>query len=281
MTESQPPQQPGYGQQPPGASYGQPQQPAYGQQPPPGQPYGQPQPGYGQNPYAQPAGTGGSVSFDPKKLTMASYVIAGGALVYFLLLFFHWYQVDGFDEIGASGWHSGSATTAFILFLLAGAWALLPAFTDLRLGFPRGFVTVGLTGLGLILTLVAWIDTLEFDFSIWSLLGMLVAVAITAFAVLGLLPELKNRPGLPGGLANAAQWANQQAPAFGNQPQPGQQQYGQPQPPQQYGQPQYGQPQPPQQYGQPQYGQQQPYAPPPPQAPPGPGAQPGQPTGGS
>lgn len=272
MTGSQPPQQPGgYGQPAPGQqpghgqpagspSYGQPQ-PGYGQQPPQ-QPYGQPQPGYAPNPYAQPTGTGGSLSFDPKKLTMASYVVAGGFLVYFLLLFFNWYQFDnGFIDVGASGWNSGAATTAFILFLLAAVWALLPAFTDLKLGFPRGFVTVGLAGLGLLFTLIAWIDTLELDFSFWSLLGLLVAVAITGFAVLGLLPELKNRPGLPGGLASAAQWANQQAPAFGTQPQA----------PQQYGQPQA----PPQAYGQPQ----QPYAPPPGQ--PGqPGPTPGQPTGG-
>jgi hypothetical protein len=273
-----PGQQPGYGQ--PGGSpqFGQPQ-PGYGQQP-----HGYAQPGHGQNPYAQPAGTGGSVSFDPSKLTMASYVVAGGFLVYFVLLFFNWYRYeDAFIDVGASGWNSGAATTAFVLFLLAAVWALLPAVTDLRLGFPRGFVTVGLTGLGLLLTLIAWIDTLELDFSFWSLLGLLVAAAIAGFAVLGLLPELKNRPGLPGGLANAAQWANQQAPAFGQPQAPqqhGQPQYGQPQPPQQYGQQQYGQqpygqpPAPQQQYGQPQ----QPYSHPPAQ--PGQGSTPGQPTGG-
>lgn len=273
MTESHPPQQPSFGQQPTGSpSHGQPQQPAYGQQPPAGQPYGQPQPGYGQNPYAQPAGTGGTVSFDAKKLTMASYVIAGGFLVYFLLLFFNWYQLSdeyggGFYDGGLSGWNSGSATFAFVLFLLAAVWALLPAFADVRLGFPRHYVTAGLAGLGAVLTLVAWIDTFgdPWGFSIWALLGMLVALAIAAFAVLALLPELKNRPGLPGGLAGAAQWANQQAPALGNQPQA---------PQQQYGQQQYGQPQPPQQqYGQPQ----QPYQPP---AQPGQGPTPGQPTGG-
>ena len=263
MTSSQPPQQPGYGQQPAGSSpYGQPQQPGYGQQPPAGQPYGQPQPGYSQpgyspNPYARPAGAGGQVSFDSKKLTMASFVIAGGFLVYFILLFFHWYQVDGFDSFGWSGWHSGSATTAFIFFLLAAGWALLPAVATLNLGFPRGFVTVGLAGIGLLFTLIAWIDTLDFDFSIWSLLGLLVAAAITVFAVLSLLPELKNRPGLPGGLANAAQWANQQAPDFGT---------GQHGAPQRYGQQQYGQPQ-------------QPYSPPPPPAQPGQGPTPPQPGG--
>ncbi len=36
-----------------------------------------------------------------------------------------------------------------MLFLLATVWALLPAFLDLKLGFPRGWVTVGLAGAGL------------------------------------------------------------------------------------------------------------------------------------
>jgi len=289
MTSSQPPQppggygpppggQPGHGQQPgfPPPQPGQPGQPGYGQ--PPVQPYGQqpppppgapgqppygPPPGYGQqtayNPYAQPAGSGSSVGFDPKKLTLAAYVIAGGTVVYFILAFFHWYRVDfgyGFGSVGASGWNSGGVTTAFILFLLASVWVLLPAVTDLRLSFPRGFVTVGLTGLGLVLTLIAWINTLgdPYSFSIWSLLGLLVAVAVTLFAVLSLLSELRDRPALPGGPSGAAQWANQQGP---NQQGPNQQGGNQqaPQFGQQAGAP--GQP-----YGQPGSAPQQQYAPP-------------------
>ncbi|MGY1772270.1 hypothetical protein [Blastococcus sp. SYSU D00813] len=274
MTGSQPPQQPGgYGQPAPGQQpgygqpagspqYGQPQ-PGYGQQPPQ-QPYGQPQPGHGQNPYAQPAGTGGQLTFDVKRLKLADYVVAGGALLYLVFAIIPWYSEDfGFGaSVSVNGFDLGTITTAFILFLLAGVWALVPAVTDLKLPFPRSFVTVGLAALGLLLTLIGWIDSFDLpDFSFFALLTFLTALAITAFAVLGLLPELKNRPGLPGGLANAAQWANQQAPAFGTQPQAPQQQYGQPQAPQQ----QYGQPQ-------------QPYSPPPGQ--PGQGPTPGQPTGG-
>ena len=44
---------------------------------------------------------------------------------------------------------------------------------------------------------------------------MLVATAILLFAVLALLPELRNRPALPGRPGRAAQWANQPAPDFG------------------------------------------------------------------
>jgi hypothetical protein len=252
-----------------------PQPPEYGQQPPAGQPWGQPQPGPAHNPYARPSGTGSQVSFDLKRLKLADYVVAGGALLFLVFAIIPWYSEDfGFGaSISVNGFDLGTITTAFILFLLAGAWALLPAVTEFPLPFPRSLVTVGLAALGLLLTLIGWIDSFDLpDFSFFALLTFLTAVAITAFAVLRLLPELKNRPGLPGGIANAAQWANQQAPQFGQAQ--GQQQYGQPQSPQQ----QYGQPQPPQQhYGQPQ----QPYSPPPaPPAQPGHGTHPGQPTGG-
>jgi hypothetical protein len=247
---------PGYAQQPP-PGYAPP--PGYGQQPPPPPGYGPPQ--QAPHPYGHPQATGSGVSFDAKKLTMASYVIAGLTLLYLILSFFTWFDLSSEDFFGVgfnvSGWvGSGQVKTAFFLFLLATVWALLPAFTDLKLGFPRAWVTVGLAALGFVLTLIAWIDTFKWNFSIWALLGFLTATAILLFSVLTLLPELRNRPALPGGLASAAQWANQQAPEFG--------QPGQPRP--------QHQPTPP-------YGQQQ-YAPPPP--PPSPGGPPayGPPSGG-
>jgi hypothetical protein len=275
MTGSQPPQQPGgygqpgpgqqpgYGQQPAGSpQYGQPQ-PGYGQQPPPQQPYGQPQQGYAPNPYAQPAGAGTSISFDAKRLKIADYVVAGGAVLFLLFALLPWYSEDfGFGQsFSVNGFDLGTITTAFLLFLIAGVWALVPAVTEIKMPFPRSLVTVGLAALGLLLTLIGWIDSFDLPgFSFFALLSFLTAVAITAFAVLGLLPELKNRPGLPGGLADAAQWANQQPPTFGAGQPGAQQHYGQPQAPQQ----QYGQPQ--------QF--------PPPPAQPGPGTHPGHPTGG-
>ena len=251
-------QEPGFGQQPPvqPPAYGQqpPLRPtASSLRPPPG--YGQPaaglrpQPGYGQQPgygsrvtrsrvtgsclrrhirspgsgsrRVRPAptearpGTRRGVVFDAQKLTMASYVIAGGTVLFLILSFFLWFQFFG---VGISGWTAGNVKTAFVLFLLASVWALLPAFTDAKVGFPRGWVTVGLAALGFLLTLFAWFDTFDFDFSVWALLGVLTAAGILLFAVLALLPELKNRPALPGRLAGAAQWANQPAPEFGQQP---------------------------------------------------------------
>ncbi|MGY1602656.1 hypothetical protein [Geodermatophilus sp. SYSU D00815] len=277
MTSSQPPQppggygpppqggQPGYGQQPgfpppaPGQpSYGQPGQPQPGQ-PQPGQPPYGPPPGYppqpgqpGYNPYAQPAGTGG-FSFDAGKLKMADYVIAGGTLLFLVLALFPWWDYGDiyFTDVSFSGFSSGLVSSAFVLFLLAAVWAVLPAFYEVKLGFPRGWITVGLAALATLLVLFAWIDTFEAGFSIFPLLGFLVSLAILLFAFLALLPELKNRPALPGNLAGAAQWANQQAPnlpgQFGGAPQGGApaQQYGQPAPPPSYGQaqqPAYGPP---------------------------------------
>lgn len=228
MTSGQPPQppvggQPPQGQQPPG--YGAPGQPPAGSVPPPP----------GQNPYAQPAGTGGpKASFDPKRLTMATYAIAGLTLLYLVLSFFDWYQVDDDGFFGGafdrSGWWNGDVKLAFFLFLLATVWAALPAFADVKLGFPRSWITVGLAALGLLFTLLAWFDTFDelFAFSFMALLGVITAAAILVFAVLSLLPELRNRSALPGALGGAAQWANQPGP--GQPGQPGQA-YGQAAPP--------------------------------------------------
>jgi hypothetical protein len=204
---------------------------------------------------------------------MGSYLIAGGTLLYLVLSFFPWYRFgDNYFAFSLGGWQSGNVKTAFFLFMLATAWVLLPALTHLELGFPRSWITVALAALGFVLTIFAWVDTFSVDFSVWALLGMLTATAILVFSVLALLPELRNRPALPGGLAGAAQWANQPAPDFGQQ---------QGQPGQQFGQRPYDQParpydQPAQPYGQPArpYGQpQQQYSPPPP-PPPAPGRAP-------
>ncbi|MGY1784083.1 hypothetical protein [Geodermatophilus sp. SYSU D00698] len=260
-------QQPPHGQQPHGApqAYGQP----YGQQPPPGAPSL-----YGQAP--RPAGAG----FDLGRLRTADYVVAAGALVYLVLALLPWatfsssddfgFDVPGFDvpeiSYSFSGFEvSGLVAFSFVLLLLAGVWALLPAFVQLDLGFPRSWITVGLAGLAVLLTLVAWIQTFDAGFSVFALLGFLVTVAVAVFAFLRLLPEMRNRPALPGAFAGAAQWANQQAPDFGTG------QGGAPGPPAapgQYGAPgPYGRPapyggQPAQPWGQPgQPGHGQPYTP--------------------
>lgn len=251
-------QSPPYGQQGQQGGYGQPVgQGQYGQQ------YGQQQPGpsgqqqygqqYGPGPYGQQGPGGGGAGFDLKKLTLADYVVGGSVVLYLLFMVFPWFSEDfGFGaSFSVNGFDSGLLTFAFILLLVAAVWSLLPAFVDLRTPFPRGFVTVGLTGLVFLMTLIEWISTFDAGFSIFALLTFLVSAAALAFAVLGLLPELKNRSSLPGGVGQAAQWANQPAPQFGQHGESGPQQgqYGQ----QPHGQSGYGQAP----SGQQSYGQQQ------------------------
>ena len=222
MTASQPPQPPAGDQQPgPGSSpYGQPA-------PPPGfpapghgpQPFGGAQPGGSATSFGQPAGAG--FSMDLKKLRMADYVIAVGTVLYLILGVLTWVsfgsifglKIPGADISGFS--FDGNVGFTFVLFLLATAWTVLPAFFSLEVAFPRGSVTAGLGILGLLLTLFAWIHSLQFEFKIVPLLALATAAAIAVFAVFTLLPELRNRPALPGGLAKAGQWANQRGPEFG------------------------------------------------------------------
>jgi hypothetical protein len=192
----------------------------------------------GPNPDVQPAGTGGGFTLDLEKLRVPDYVIAGGTLLYLVLGILPW--VDFGDYFGVdipggaiSGFEfSDLVTFSLLLLLLSTVWALLPAVAQFDPGFARGWATVGLTGLGLLLTLFAWIRALGYDFEIWPLLALLTAAAIMLFALRSLLSELRTRPALPGGLAAAAQRADQPAPEWGHQ--------GQQQPGQFYGQP-YGQ----------------------------------------
>jgi hypothetical protein len=291
MTSSQPPTPGGYGPPPEGGQPGYPPPqgsppgyppPAPGQQPgpPPGAPPGPPPgptqggPAYGAPPpyapptapYGQPAATGGGFSFDVKKLRMADYIVVGGMIVFLVMAILPWVDVahylgidvPGVDTTVSGFTFSGLVTFSFVLFFLAAAWAVLPAFTDVKVGFPRAWITVGLAALGFVLTLIAWIRSLTYGFEIWPLIGLLAAAAVTLFAFLGLIPEMQNRPALAGRIAGAAQWANQQAPDLprqfggaGGQPNaPPPPPYGQPAqppaPPPPYGQPAQPPAQPPQ-----------------------------------
>ena len=137
---------------------------------------------------------------------------------------------DDFFSFSRSGFDFSNVTSAFVLLVLATAWALVPAFVDLRLGFPRSWVTVGLAALAWLLTLFAWLESMDTAFTVWPLLGFLTATAVLVIAGLSLIPEIRNRPALPGGVADATQWANQPAPDFGQRPGGQQPSYGQPPP---------------------------------------------------
>jgi hypothetical protein len=139
------------------------------------------------------------LSVDFRRLPVAAYVVAGGTLLYLVLALFPWWDYgDRFFFGRLSGFSSGQVNSAFVLFLMATAWSLLPAFHDAAVGFPRAGITVGLAGLGFLLTAIAWIDTFDAGFSIWALLGLLTAAAILGFSVLTLLPELRKPPAPPG-----------------------------------------------------------------------------------
>lgn len=234
----QPWEQP-YGQPP----YGQPQyapppgygQPPYGQQPPWGQPYGQQPPwtppGYGQ-PYRRPPGSGTQVGFDRSRLHRTDLLVAVSTLLFLLFAVLPWFTFDfgfGFSE-SINGFDLGLVTTAAALLVVATVWSLLPAFVGMRLPFPRGAVTVGLTALAFLLTVVEWLTTFEGGFSLFALLTVLAAAAALAFAVLALLRELNARPAPAGGWASqqpGGPWApdqpaghGQQAPATAEQPLP-------------------------------------------------------------
>ena len=236
--------QPQYGQQPweqsyGQAPYGQPQyapppgyaqppgygQPPYGQQPPWGQPYGQQPPwappGYGQ-PYGRPPGSGTQVGFDRSRLHRADLLVAVSTLLFLLFAVLPWFTFDfgfGFSE-SINGFDLGLVTTAAALLVLATVWSLLPAFVGMRLPFPRGAVTVGLTALAFLLTVVEWLTTFEGGFSIFALLTVLASAAALAFAVLGLLRELNARPAAAGGWASqqpGGPWAQHQPAGHGQQ----------------------------------------------------------------
>ncbi|RZU33128.1 hypothetical protein [Blastococcus saxobsidens] len=226
----------GYGQPPYGQQYGQPQygqppygqggygQPAYGLPPygQPGypqygqQPYGQPgyAPGYGQppfgggpGPYGRTPGPGAEFSVDLKRIRPLDHVFAGGTLLFLLLGLLPWWRF-GDDTFGVtfSGFDDGKVVSAAVLFVLAAIWALLPGFVKATVSFPRSSLTVGLAALGLVLTLFAWLDTLQYDFSSWALLGFLTALALTAVAVLTLRREMRERPPRPSAATAGPYW---------------------------------------------------------------------------
>ncbi|MGY2085834.1 hypothetical protein [Blastococcus sp. SYSU DS0539] len=250
--------QPPYGQPPyPQQQYGQPPhaqppygQPPYGQPPygpagygpfPYGQPpYGQPpygQPPYGQQPYGVPGygppfggpglpagrrpGGGAGFSFDPKRLIWSDYAVAGGTLLFLLVAFLPWWRFgDATFGVSFRGFDDGMVRSAFVLFLLATAWTVLPAFVRMTVTFPRSGLTVALAALGLVLTLFAWLDTLRYAFSFWALLGLLVAVAITVLASLALRREMRDRPARPSGPPPGGYWPPQGRPYPYGAPQP-------------------------------------------------------------
>ena len=160
---------------------------------------------------------------DLGRLRLADWAVALGTLLYLVFMVLPWYSIDGFDlgsgyripGVSVNGFDSGTLTVAFVLLLLASVWALLPAFVDVAVPFPRSFLTAGLAALAFVLTLVEWLSTFDAGFTFFGLLTFLASAAVLAFAVLRLLPELGGSAPVPGRLAGATQWANGPTPQFG------------------------------------------------------------------
>jgi hypothetical protein len=134
------------------------------------------------------------VRFDRTRLRVPDLLVAGCAVLYLVWALLPWVSLgDQFFVYGTvSGFTwSGLVTFSFVLLLLAAVWVLVPAFGEVEIGVPRGWVTVALTGLALLFTLVPYLSAVRFGFSVFALLALLTAAAATVLAGVRLLPELR------------------------------------------------------------------------------------------
>ncbi|WP_299952357.1 hypothetical protein [uncultured Modestobacter sp.] len=203
----QPYDQQSYGQQP----YGQPPygQQSYGQ-PSGHQPYGPPStyapgPGHGPGRPARPV-----PGFDVRRLRIADQAVAAATLLTLIFMLPNWYSGGFFNAY--NGFDVSPMTFGFLLLVLATGWTVVAVGADLRPQVPRGVVTVSLTGLALLMTLIAWLRTFADGFSVPALLTLFAVSTAATFAVLGLLPELRDRPAPTGQLGQAAAWASRPGP---------------------------------------------------------------------
>jgi hypothetical protein len=120
-------------------------------------------------------------------------------VLFLVLLLVPWYRREGFDlgyghrvaAASANGLDSGLLVTALVLLVLAGAWALLPAVADVPTPFPRALVTTGLAALAFLVTVLAWLSSLDLGVSVPGLLAVLTVAAVLAVSVRQLLPQAR------------------------------------------------------------------------------------------
>jgi hypothetical protein len=171
---------------------------------------------------AEPMPNAARKGVDLRRLRLADHAVAAGTVLYLIALLAPWYRVDGFDlgsgyrmpDVSVNGFDSGMLTVAFVLLVLASVWALLPAFADVPVPFPRAVLTAGLTALAFVLTLTEWLATFDTGFTLMGLLAFLSSAAVLAVAALRMLPELRAGGAVPGHPADAAPWADRPAPQF-------------------------------------------------------------------
>jgi hypothetical protein len=178
-------------------------------QPGPSQP-GPPQPG--PPPAARPT------AVDLRRLAPADLGLVVAAVLYLVLGCLPWASVDFFaGRFSVNGFRfSGLVTVSLVLLIAAAVWSLLPAVTEVRLQFPRHGVSGGLAALAVLMTLIAWLRSLDYGFAAAAFLGLLVTLAALGLALLGLLPEMYRVPSLRSRAGAAAQWAGRPvAPSAG------------------------------------------------------------------
>jgi hypothetical protein len=160
---------------------------------------------------------------DLRRLTLADSAVAAGAVLYLVLALIPWFSIAGIDFGGGfrspgfsiNGFDSGLVTLAFVLLLAAAVWAVLPALTDVPVPFPRSAPSVGLAAPAFLLTAIEWLRTFDLGFSLVALLTVLVVTATLGFALVGLLPELRDQLPRSGGRPHTAQRADQYRPQSG------------------------------------------------------------------
>ena len=151
----------------------------------------------------------------PSRLRRADAGVGAGTLLYLVSLLLPWFRVDGFDlgsgyrlpGVSVNGLDSGLLVGALLLLLLATAWAVLPAVTDVPGRAPRSVVTAGLAALAALLTTIEWLTSFDTGFTVAGLLAWLCALAVLSCAALGLLVEFGPSARLPGRSAGVVRWA--------------------------------------------------------------------------
>lgn len=148
---------------------------------------------------------------DLRSLSPPQWLVIGGAIVYFLAMLFPWISISlqGLPGVGesANGLGQGTLLLAWLLLVAAAAWLLLPLFgVHLQIPAPRTVVTLGLTGLALLLTVVKIIDVatsgggfegIDVSPGFGAYLGLLAALAAVAGAVLLFLADSAASPVTP------------------------------------------------------------------------------------
>jgi hypothetical protein len=121
------------------------------------------------------------------QLSTGAKIVLGGAIVFLIVSFFNWQEVD-LGPIGSAGvsmwdgigWIAGLLAIALIVWL-----ALRLANVNLEIGLSPALVTAGLSALLLIFTIIKFLVDNEFR-TFWSWLGLILAIVIAAGAWLNM-----------------------------------------------------------------------------------------------